>query len=164
MRARYPQRLKGFSYLGCYRYALRFCTDRRQRLFVEPATVDLVRSQIARSASESAIAVVAYCFMPDHLHLLVEGTSDDSDCRRFIVNAKRYSGFYFAQAFHMRLWQRYGFERVLRSGEPTHVVARYILENPIRGGLVSRIQDYPFVGSLVYTTQELIHSVCASPD
>jgi len=33
-----------------------------------------------------------------------------------------------------RLWQRYGFERVLRDDEATLVVAKYILENPLRAG------------------------------
>lgn len=70
--------------------------------------------------------------------------------------AKQYSGFYYAQQFRERLWQRYGFERVLRESEPTSVVARYILENPVRAGLVSRIEDYPFLGSFEYTLSQLI--------
>ena len=97
--------------------------------------------------------------MPDHLHLLVEGTSDDSDCKRFIARAKQYSGFYYAQAHCSRLWQRYGFEHVLRDDEITLVVARYILENPLRAGLAERVEDYPFVGSLVYTRPEVLEGV-----
>jgi len=30
--------------------------------------------------------------MPDHLHILVEGTSDDSDAKRLIKAFKQYSG------------------------------------------------------------------------
>jgi REP element-mobilizing transposase RayT len=94
--------------------------------------------------------------MPDHLHLLVEGEAETSDCLLFIDRAKQYSGFYFAREFKTRLWQRYGFERVLRLEEATFVVARYILENPVRAGLVTRVEEYPFVGSCVYTLRELM--------
>ena len=104
------------------------------------------------------MAVVAYCFMPDHLHLLVQGLTAESDCRRFISRAKQYSGFYYAEEYGVRLWQRYGFERVLREHEPTMVVARYILENPLRAGLAQRVDEYPYVGSLVYSLSALIEA------
>ncbi len=61
--------------------------------------------------------------------------------------------------FGERLWQRYGFERTLRSDESTLAVARYILENPIRAGLVERAQDYPFLGSGVYSIDEILEAV-----
>jgi len=41
-------------------------------------------------------------------------------------------------------------------------VARYILANPLRGGLVDRVEDYPFSGSLVYTLEQLLEGVSAS--
>jgi hypothetical protein len=62
----------------------------------------------------------------------------------------------------MPLWQRYGFERVLRNSEQMFVVARYILENPVRAGLVTTIEAYPFRGSLVCTLPELIEAAYAS--
>src|SRR6185503_12001212 len=108
--------------------------------------VDLVLSQIQRATSEERFALIAYCFMPDHVHLLVEGQVDDSDALRLIRAAKQYSGFYFKQRFGQQLWQRYGFERTLRDDEATLSVARYILENPVRARLVRNPEDYPFSG------------------
>lgn len=97
--------------------------------------------------------------MPDHLHLLVEGQSADSDCRRFIARAKQFSGFHYKKTFGDQLWQRFGFERTLRTDEAALSVARYILENPVRAGLVSRVEDYPFMGSNVYTVAEILEAV-----
>ena len=94
--------------------------------------------------------------MPDHLHLLIEGLAEDSDCKRFIARIKQSSGFYYKREFGTPLWQRYGFERVVRDSEQTFVVARYILENPVRAGLARTIDEYPFLGSFVYTLPELI--------
>ena len=48
---------------------------------------------------------------------------------------------------------------MLRDDESTLVVARYILENPVRAGLVSRVEDYLFVGSLVYELREILEAV-----
>jgi len=156
MRTGKPEHLKAFSYLGLHRYSLTFCTHERSPVFITTPAVDLVLTQISRAAAENAFVVIAYCFMPDHLHLLVEGESDASDCRQFIARSKQYSGFYYSQAHGTRLWQRYSFEHVLRDEQKSVVVARYILQNPERAGLVKRIEDYPYVGSLVWPMPALL--------
>jgi putative transposase len=154
-----PGHLASFDYIGLYRYFLTFCTHRWRQHFVEPEHVELVYRQILRSANDTGFAIVAYCFMPDHLHLLIEGQSENSDCREFIKRAKQFSGFFYKQTFGTHLWQRYGFERVLRNDEGTLSVARYILENPVRSGLVERVEDYRFVGSSVYPLADILAAV-----
>jgi putative transposase len=151
-----PGHLKAFGYIGPYGYFLTFCTDSRRRLFVTGERVDLVLSQIERSIAEESFSISAYCFMPDHLHLLIEGRAESSDCRRFITRGKQFSGFHYAKTFGRRLWQRYGYERVLRDDEVTLIVARYILENPLRANLVRRTEDYPFTESRVYSLREIL--------
>jgi REP element-mobilizing transposase RayT len=59
--------------------------------------------------------VIAYCFMPDHVQMLLAGERDDADLKRFTKCAQQYSGFYFRQRTRLYLWQRCGFERVLRN-------------------------------------------------
>jgi putative transposase len=157
-----PEHLKTFDYLGFHRYSLTFCTNQRRKLFTTRDVVDLVLAQISRAATENQFAVIAYCFMPDHVHLLVEGLAEASDCKRFIARAKQYSGFYYPKQHGGVLWQRYGFEHVLRDDEITWVVARYILENPVRAGLVQRVEDYPFVGSLLYELKDLLDGLVRS--
>ena len=92
------------------------------------------------------------------LHLLIEGTSDDSDGRRFIKAFKQYSGYCYSKTRNGKLWQRYGFEHVLRDDETTIEVVKYILGNPVRAGLAATVEEYPFVGSLVYELTDLISS------
>jgi len=154
-----PGHLKAFDYIGPHRYFLTFCTYSRRRVFVTRERVDVVLLQIERSADEEQFAIIADVFMPDHLHLLIEGQAEYSDCRRFIKRAKQFSGYHYARSFGHRLWQRYGFERVLRDDEATLVVAKYILENPLRAGLVRCVQDYPFAGSRVYSLEEILESL-----
>ena len=142
--------------VGLHRYLLTFRTDRRRHLFTRLDHVTLALSQILRSADEEGFAVVAYCFMPDELHLLIEGQTDGSDCKRFISRSKQYSAFHYARMFGGRLWQRRGFERVLRDHEATAVVARQILQHPVRAGLVRNAEDYPYLGSKVYPLGSLL--------
>ena len=158
MIANNPGHLKGFSYVGLHRYSLTFCTQQRQHLFTDASAVELVVQQLVRASMEQKFSVIAYCFMPDHLHVLSEGTDDDSDCKRFIKAFKQYSGYYYSQKHHKTLWQRYGFEHVLRDDEVTREVAKYILANPIRAGLAATVEQYPYVGSLIYQLKDLISS------
>ena len=88
--------------------------------------------------------------MPDHVHLLVAGDRADADLKWFTKSAKQYSGFYFQRTTGLPLWQRYGFERVLRGEEATAVVARYTIANPVRAGLAQSPGDYPCGGSVLY--------------
>ena len=74
--------------------------------------------------------------MPDHVHLLIAAESEASDCLQFIARAKQYSGYYYARRYGGRLWQRYGFEHILRDTELT-------LNSPQRRapGILSRCQQ-----------------------
>jgi REP element-mobilizing transposase RayT len=51
--------------------------------------VHAVWSQFARTAEVNCFDVPAYCFMPDHLHLLAEGIRAKADLRVFVAEAKR---------------------------------------------------------------------------
>lgn len=75
------------------------------------------------------------------------------------LSAKQYSGYWYSRTFGGRVWQRYGFERVLRNDEATRAVAKYIIENPLRAGLAKRVEDYPFVGSAICSLRELVEFV-----
>jgi putative transposase len=156
---KHPQRLKTFDYLGPHRYFLTFCTFDRHPAFVRSERVDLARSHFLRAAADEAFALVAYCFMPDHVHLLAEGLEAASDGRRFISHAKQLSGYQYQRACGARLWQRYGYERTLRDEDDTMSVVKCILENPVRAGLVKCPEDYPFIGSTRHTREELIEAI-----
>jgi REP element-mobilizing transposase RayT len=156
MHTKRPARLKHLPYLGLQRYSLTFCTDWKRKWFENADAVALVLSQFLRVSDSEGFAVLAYCFMPDREHLLIEGLRDDSDARKFIIKSKQCSAHAYAQTFGARLWQPFGYEHVLRDDEKVQVVARYILENPVRAGLVKTVLDYSFAGSQVYDVEELV--------
>jgi putative transposase len=156
MHTRRPARLKHVSYTGIHRYSLTFCTDWKRKWFESADAVQLVLSQFLRVADNEGFAILAYCFMPDHVHLLIEGLRDDADAKKFITKSKQCSAHAYAQAFSARLWQPFGYEHVLRDDEKAMTTARYILENPVRAGLAKTVSEYPFVGSQVYELKDLL--------
>jgi putative transposase len=158
----YPEHLPEFSYIGVHRYFLTFCTFERRHHFTNAENVDLVRDHFSQQSARHRFSIPAYCFMPDHVHVLAEGTDNDADLKQFVKDAKQYSGFYFTQRRNERLWQRYGYERVLRGEEGTWDVARYIITNPVRSGLVTNLDDYAFWGSLSHTRREVLEYIQSS--
>ncbi len=96
--------------------------------------------------------------MPDHAHLLVEGLTGGASLRRFVKMAKQRSGAAYALASGHPLWQKGYYERVLRHDEEAQHVARYIVANPVRAGLVRSPDEYPHLGSDIWTVAELIES------
>ena len=101
--------------------------------------------------------------MPDHVHLLVEGLAQESDGRQFIRVLKLCTGHQWAAMHGAPLWQRYGYERVLRAEEDTLAVVRYILENPLRAGLVKNPEEFPYSGSGSYSMEELVDAATWVP-
>lgn len=93
--------------------------------------------------------------MPDHLHQLVKGSKADADAKLYMRKAKQYSGFYFMKTFQMKLWGGKGFDRFIRDAYQFRAAVKYIIENPVKAGLVARVEDYPFTGSSTHSLREL---------
>ena len=69
---------------------------------------------------------------------------------------KQLTGFAWKQRTGNTLWQKGYFDRVLRSDESDLEVIAYIIDNPVRAGLVRSPEEYPLTGSSVYTWAELM--------
>jgi putative transposase len=139
-----PPRLDGFDYRGAYAYALTFCTHRRQQLLVEPLVVRTIGAEITRTAAERRFAVLACVFMPDHLHLLVQGQCENAHLRSFAKVVRQRSSLHAREAGIPRLWQDGYYERTLRRGEDCLTVAKYIANNPVRAGLAVQAEAWPY--------------------
>ena len=101
--------------------------------------------------------------MPDHVHLLVEGTAPDSDMREFCRLAKQYAGFGYKLEANRPLWQPSYYDHVLREQEDTWSVVRYIVENPLIAGLAERADEYPFLGSCTVDKATFIFEAASAP-
>jgi putative transposase len=76
--------------------------------------------------------------MPDHLHMLV-AISGDADLSKLIRDFKRIA----ARKVKIH-WQRNFFDHRLRHDESESEKYEYILQNPVRAGLVNDADDWPY--------------------
>ena len=83
---------------------------------------------------------------------MISSRALDADLPRFISAFKQQTGFQFVRQHRARLWQDGYYDRVLRSDEDTLDVVRYILDNPVRAGLVALFDRYPYSGSVALPT------------
>ena len=118
-------------------YLVTTVTKLRQPVFHDLfAARELVRVMRADEARDSH-KTLAYVVMPDHLHWLLElrqGSLSQLVGRVKSICAKRIG---------RRVWQDGFHDRALRKEEDLRAMARYVVANPLRAGLVERIGDYP---------------------
>ena len=151
-----PKRLAGFSYVGLHRYLLTFRTLNSARMFERTDIVGDALSQIRLTATLDRFAILAYCFMPDHLHLLVDAMNDEANLRMFVKMAKQRSGASHALRGLGRIWQEGFWDDILRIDDDPLPAIRYIFENPVRARLVSSPREYPYLGSDVWPVEYLL--------
>ena len=154
-----PPRIEGFDYVGPYRYFVTFCTLNRATVFTDIRLGESVVWQFRRTCREKRFEILAYCVMPDHTHLLLEGTDAASNLVALIKSVKQRSGQRFAARMKRPLWDEGFHDRVLRPEDDPKTFARYIIENPVRAGLVKSPLHYPLSGSERWTMQELIEGL-----
>jgi len=142
----YPKRprLRDFDYIGPYAYFLTILTKKRDAHFKEAQIVSHLINILLETAKSEGFDVLAYCFMPDHLHILVMGRDGKSDLKRFMGLFKQKAGYWFKKINNKSLWHISYYDHVLRKEESIESVITYMLENPVRKGLVLDFKEYPF--------------------
>jgi putative transposase len=156
MQRKRPPRLESSNYAGRRRYFLTFCTNQRAPLLSRPSVTESVIRQLRKCSDQYGFAVTAYCFMPDHAHLLVEGVASDSNLEEFVRVWKQCTAFHARREGAGVLWQRGYYEHILRSDESMVIKAAYVLTNPVRAGLARSPHEYQWSGSFVTTVDDLL--------
>jgi REP element-mobilizing transposase RayT len=87
--------------------------------------------------------------IPDHLHLFVRG-GDDFKLAQWANGLKRAISVALGATKKRPLWQPGFFDHVLRNDESYSQKWEYVRENPVRAGLVSLVDDWPYRGEFVF--------------
>jgi REP-associated tyrosine transposase len=92
------------------------------------------------------IRVFCYCFMPDHLHLLFSlGEDYPKRMQDWVSSFKRYTAKKIFELYGVRsLWQKNFYDRIVRKEESLLEIAKYIVQNPVRKGIVLNWESYPY--------------------
>jgi len=116
---------------------------RKMQVFFSPEDYTLYLEILEQQASRHGVAFWAYCQMPNHVHLVAVPESEASLARalgeahrRYAERTNRRHGWR-GHLWQERFWSFAVDERAVLA------VARYVLLNPVRAGLVDRVEAWP---------------------
>lgn len=135
-------RLGRFSESGRI-YLLTVVVDQRQPFFVDWQLGRLVVRELRQAQEEGWGDFLTWVVMPDHMHCLVQ--LRDKTLAELMCRIKSRSSLAVNQALGRRgrMWQKGYHDRAVRREDDVKALARYVVANPIRAGLVTRVHDYP---------------------
>lgn len=127
---------------------------RRLPTFFGDSDYVLYRRLLAEFCGKSAVAVWAYCLMPNHVHLVLV-PADDDGLRRALAEAHRRYALLINRRSDWRghLWQERFHSFVM---DEAHLLAavRYVELNPVRAGLAAAPEDWPWSSTRAHLAGE----------
>jgi REP element-mobilizing transposase RayT len=96
------------------------------------------------SASLADAVNLCYVVMPDHVHFLLQ--LGHVPLRKVVNRLKSRSAVLLNRRIGRsgRFWAPGYYDHAVRREESLRSIARYVVANPLRAGLVRRVGDYPF--------------------
>jgi len=125
---------------------LTVCSKDRKPIF---ASADVTRTIINAWSEAKSWLVGRYVLMPDHIHLFcAPGTLPPEPLKQWVRYWKNLASKNWPRPNEHPIWQRDFWDTQLRRHENYDEKWEYVLENPVRAGLVSRFEEWPFHGEL----------------
>ena len=118
------------------------CSERRRKWIADR---QVHRDLVAVWREAHAWRVGRYVLMPDHVHLFASPASD-IDLESWVPYWKRLFRLRNARPEHR--WQKNYWDTRLRSDESYDEKWDYVVNNPVRTGLVAKAEDWPFAGEV----------------
>jgi REP element-mobilizing transposase RayT len=143
------RRLRDFDYGDSAKvYFVTTCARKNTTPFTDERLARVVIDALTWLRSERGVLLYAYCLMPDHLHVLLQLGDSNRPLGSAIGAVKRFTTkASWDMGYDGQLWQARFYDHVMRTYEDGKRMARYILENPVRGGLVREAEMYSFSGT-----------------
>lgn len=119
--------------------------NNRQAIFGAEPDYRFFRDALVEAAAQHGLAIHAYVWMTNHVHLLATPALEDSISKTFQSVGRRYVQ-YFNHAYQRSgtLWEGRYRATVVDSERYLLTLMRYIELNPVRAGMVAAPQDYPW--------------------
>lgn len=125
-------------------YAVTATTFRRERLFSDHACATILAEELHRLANDGSIDPMTWVVMPDHLHWLFALRKGSLGGCMHLLKGRSANAINRAHGRSGPVWQAGYFDHAIRNGESLRRHAQYMIENPIRAGLVAEITAYPY--------------------
>ena len=138
------------NYKGFNTVTFTGCVSNRKRLFIATPIFSVFEEILINELERQVCQAHVYLFMPDHVHLTIQGKTEEADLWKCMVLFKQKSGYWLSKNSPAFEWQKDFYDHILRKDEDIKKHVEYILLNPVRKRLVENWQDYPYKGSTAY--------------
>ena len=141
-------RLPREFYIGEISISLTMCIKDKVCLFSDTEVINIFTGILKNVIEKNKCIIPVYCFMPDHQHMIITGTHEDADLIKIITEYKQKTGFWLSKNRVGIRWQKDFYDHIIRKHEDLSTQVRYILDNPVRKGIVSQWYEYCYKGSI----------------
>jgi len=128
------------------------CTYERKTMLGSEIVANVLRKEWANAFRLHGWMIGRYVIMPDHVHFFCaeQVTGALKPLSQFMNLWKEWTAKGIIKAISGRapFWQRQFFDHVLRSDESYADKWAYVRENPVRAGLVSVWDEWPYQGNI----------------
>jgi putative transposase len=121
-----------------------FCIWNRQRVFERTPNAEVMRETLLGYRERGWYWLLSFCIMPDHVHVLLKLRTAGRRLSTVVATLKNESAKRLRRLGCGLRWQYGYYDRFLRPGESETEFARYIVQNPVRAGLVKADEAYAF--------------------
>lgn len=119
--------------------------NNRQVIFAAEADYQFFRDALVEAAGRFGLAIHAYVWMTNHIHLLATPTDTDSISKTFQSAGRKYVQYFnYTYKRSGTLWEGRYRATVVDSERYMLSLMRYIELNPVRAGMVAHPRDYPW--------------------
>lgn len=147
-------RLDAEVYKGGIVVTFTMCIKDRKYFFVKNDRFLKFEKILLNELKEFNCSAFVYLFMPEHSHLTLTGNDEKSEIKGCIDMFKQKTGYWLSKNHPEIKWQKDYYDHILRSKENLDFHIKYILNNPVRAGLVDYWKEYPYKGSTVYNLDD----------
>lgn len=115
----------------------------RLPIFDDFHTGRMMIRELKRLHDSGAAHSLAWVVMPDHVHWLFELKSGSLSTLMQLLKGRSSFEINKASGVKKFAWQKGYYDKAMRSEKDLLEIARYLIANPIRAGLVDQAGDYP---------------------
>ena len=117
--------------------------NNRQVIFAQDADYQFFRDAVVEAAGRFGLAIHAYVWMTNHIHLLATPTYEDSISKTFQSAGRKYVQYFnFTYKRTGTLWEGRYRATIIHSEQYLLSLMRYIEMNPVRAGMCGHPRDY----------------------
>ncbi|MGC9318370.1 MAG: REP-associated tyrosine transposase, partial [Armatimonadota bacterium] len=137
-------------------------TSKRRQVLTNVGVPELVGRSLDASAQRHGCEIMAYCLLPDHLHVFVRVRPAGGDIEAFIHGFKTWTGRELARrGYRSPVWQRSFYDRHARCDNDVAGTISYVMHDPVRRGLCRSPEDWPHAFGAVTGRAGVEPSTCS---